>query len=77
VGVIFDGTFPVHYGQAYVLSTPADINSDLEPAFVGQENGLLGGAVAGQLWVTTGLHTGRVGLRIATSEADRVCCTVG
>lgn len=65
---IFDGTFPVHYGQAYILS-PEDVNSDLEDAFVGQCNGLLGAAVPGQLWLTTGLHTGRVLLRIGKCEA--------
>ena len=70
MGVIFDATFPVHYGQAYVLSPPVDVNSDLEPAFVGQENGLLGAAVPGQLWLTTGLHTGRVGLRIEVFDAE-------
>lgn len=63
MALIFDGTFRVHYGQAYVLA-PDRANSDLEEAFVGQQNGLLGAAVPGQLWLTTGLHTGNVGLRI-------------
>jgi hypothetical protein len=60
----FGGTFPVHYGQAYVLSHPTDVNSDLEEAFAGQRNGLLGASVPGQLWITTGLHTGRVRLQL-------------
>jgi hypothetical protein len=68
--VVFDGTFPVHYGQAYVLSRPEDVNSDLEDAFIGQQNGLLGAAVPGQLWITTGLHTGTVRLRIVSSDRN-------
>lgn len=67
---VFDGTFPVRYGQAYILSRPPDVNSDLEEAFVGQQNGLLGASVPGQLWLTTGLHTGRVRLRISKAEAE-------
>ncbi len=67
---VFDGTFPVHYGQAYILSRPTDVNSDLDEAFVGQHNGLLGASVPGQLWLTTGLHTGRVRLRIFKAEAE-------
>ena len=71
MALIFDGTFRVHYGQAYVLS-PGQANSDLDDAFVGQQNGLLGAAVPGQLWLTTGLHTGRVGLRIESADSEPV-----
>ncbi len=67
---VFDGAFPVHYGQAYILSRPTDVNSDLDEAFVGQQNGLLGASVRGQLWLTTGLHTGRVQLSISKAEAE-------
>jgi hypothetical protein len=63
VSVIFDGTFPVAYWQADVLG-PDQVNSDLEEAFVGQRNGLLGGSVQGQLWLTTGLHSGYVALGV-------------
>jgi hypothetical protein len=63
VALLFDGAFRVHYSQAYVLP-PGGVNSDLEAAFVGQQNGLLGAAVPGQLWVTTGLHTGDVRFRV-------------
>lgn len=55
VDTVFDGTLPVHYGRAYVMS-PTDVDSDLEDAFAGQRDGLLGASVPGQLWITTGLH---------------------
>lgn len=69
MALIFDGTFRVAYSQAYVLD-PGDLNSDLEDAFRGQQNGLLGAAVPGQLWLTTGLHTGRVALRVERADAE-------
>jgi hypothetical protein len=52
----------VHYGQLYVLSG----QEAPEPAecLAGQRNGLCGAAVAGVLFLNTGLHTGRVGFSV-------------
>jgi hypothetical protein len=59
--VLFDRDLGVYYGQFYVLAAGL-ANPELDDAFRGQANGLLGAASPGALWVTTGLHTGRVGL---------------
>jgi hypothetical protein len=67
--VVFDGAFPVHYGQAYVLSVDGDIGPDFNECFRGQRNGLLGAASPGRLWLTTGLHTGQVRLRVEVHDS--------
>lgn len=61
---LFDGELFVHYGQFYVLSDEADEIPDLTESFAGQEAGLCGAATPGALWLTTGLHTGDVGLTV-------------
>jgi hypothetical protein len=68
--VVFDGAFPVHYGQAYVLSVDGDDGPDFEACFAGQRNGLLGAASPGRLWLTTGLHTGDVSLRVELHDRE-------
>lgn len=60
---IFDGLLPVHYGQLY-FEAGTHFDGDMEACFVGQQNGLCGAAQPGVLFVTTGLHTGDVGLSI-------------
>lgn len=59
----FDGKLWVHYGQAYVLSPECETLAP-EDAFTDQRNGLCGAAVPGGLFLTTGLHTGYVNLRV-------------
>jgi hypothetical protein len=65
---VFSGSLPVHYSQAYVL-TGEMTNPDFFSAFRGQANGLCGAAVRGALWLTTGLHTGRVGFTVDVLDA--------
>jgi hypothetical protein len=60
---VFDGRIWVHYGQFYVFSGSA-WDGDMAACFAGQTNGLLGAARPGMLFLTTGLHTGEVDLRI-------------
>lgn len=59
VRVLMRGDVWVHYGQIYVESGQG--SPGLAEGFAGQENGLCGGAVAGTLFLITGLHTGDVG----------------
>ncbi|MEV5549841.1 hypothetical protein AB0L35_27535 [Streptomyces sp. NPDC052309] len=62
---VYSGELHVHYGQFYVDSRRDD---GCDPAGwdvrAGQANGLCGAAVPGHLFLTTGLHTGRVGLTV-------------
>ncbi|GAB2701149.1 hypothetical protein BKA24_002060 [Microbacterium marinum] len=60
--VLFDGVLRVHYGFAQIYAEQDDW-PDPDVPFNGQTNGLLGGAHAGFLTMTTGLHTGDVPLR--------------
>ncbi|WP_440554906.1 hypothetical protein ACSP97_28445 [Streptomyces sp. SCPE 10] len=62
------GEVHVHYGQMYVESDPGIVRSDLHAAFAGQCGGLCGAAVPGALWLTTGLHTGDVGLDVEVHD---------
>ncbi|MEU2356153.1 hypothetical protein ABZ599_24785 [Streptomyces misionensis] len=62
------GEVHVHYGQMYVESAPGIVRSDLHAAFAGQCGGLCGAAVPGALWLTTGLHTGDVGLDVEVHD---------
>jgi hypothetical protein len=63
-----DGEVHVHYSQIYVESDPASVGPDLAQAFAGQSSGLCGAAIPGTLWLTTGLHTGRVGFAVEVHE---------
>ncbi|MGZ0234688.1 hypothetical protein [Streptomyces sp. CPS1] len=62
------GEVHVHYGQMYVESDPGIVRSDLHAAFAGQCGGMCGAAVPGALWLTTGLHTGGVGLDVEVHD---------
>lgn len=55
---LMSGAAWVHYGQIYVES--GDEFPGMAECFGGQVNGLCGGAVAGVLFLVTGLHTGEV-----------------
>ncbi|TCC16212.1 hypothetical protein [Kribbella speibonae] len=63
---VMTGPARVAYSQIYVES--AENYADLGECFAGQRNGLCGAAVAGKLWLVTGLHTGRVGFTVEVHE---------
>jgi len=70
VEVVFEGRLRVSYMQAHVYPNE-DLGIDAtDPGapFAGQVNGLLGAALPGRLQLTTGLHTGDVGLRMIVAE---------
>lgn len=58
----------MHYWQFYVDS--GDEVADLDGACAGQRNGLCGAAVPGHLYLTTGLHSGDVGLTVEVHEQE-------
>ncbi|MFJ9928224.1 hypothetical protein ACIRU5_19640 [Streptomyces misionensis] len=62
------GEVYVHHGRMYVESDPDAVDPDLHEAFAGQRGGLCGAAVPGALWLTTGLHTGGVGLDVEVHD---------
>ena len=66
----YEGPLEVHYGQAYVFSGEADETGDMDAYFRGQSSGLLGAARPGMLFLTTGLHTGRVDFAVELAEAE-------
>jgi hypothetical protein len=66
--VLFSGELWISYRQFYVESRKQDFGADLKEAFAGQRNGLCGAARPGFLHLTTGLHTGRIGLAVEAHE---------
>jgi hypothetical protein len=64
--VVTDGPFWLEYGQIYVEGP--DRFNGLQESFAGQRNGMCGAAVAGRLFLRTGLHTGKVELRVEVHE---------
>jgi len=56
----------VHYWQFYVDS--GDEIVDFTDACAGQRNGLCGAAIPGHLYLTTGLHTGEIGLTVEVHD---------
>lgn len=70
--VIFDGRLHTHYGQAYVLSGDGDGIDAMDESFRGQQNGLLGAAKPGTLFLMTGLHTGIVQFQVRVLAAPPV-----
>ncbi|WP_018635166.1 hypothetical protein [Parafrankia elaeagni] len=62
--ILFSGEVSVHYSQLTVESQRDSLIPDLSTAFHGHQNGLCGSAVAGALFLITGLHTGRVGFTV-------------
>ncbi|UQU67581.1 hypothetical protein COUCH_15475 [Couchioplanes caeruleus] len=61
--VLFDDVLDVAYSQFYVLQVTRD-SVAMQDAFRGAGNGLCGGATTDSLFLTTGLHTGPVQLRV-------------
>jgi hypothetical protein len=71
VGTVFDGIVSVSYMQMYLDSRPAYESTTIDHR-AGQQNGLCGAAEPGYLFLTTGMHTGCVGLAIEVHEAEPV-----
>jgi hypothetical protein len=67
---LFDGSVHVHYCQVYVESRVDDFFEGMDEALAGQVNGLCGAAVPGLLYLTTGLHTGRVGFTVELHDRE-------
>jgi len=61
---VYRGELSVSYMQFYVESRPEEFGEAPWNASAGQRNGLCGASVPGYLFLTTGLHTGRVGLTV-------------
>ncbi|MFX4292517.1 hypothetical protein [Streptomyces bohaiensis] len=70
VRVPVSGQVYVHYGQIYVESEPEGGAPPMDEAFAGQRAGLCGAAVPGALWLTTGLHTGRLGFVVEIHDEE-------
>jgi hypothetical protein len=66
---VYSGELPVSYRQFYVESRPGEFGADPSDACAGQSNGLCGAAVPGYLFLTTGLHTGTVGLTVEVHDS--------
>ncbi|MET9761912.1 hypothetical protein ABZ016_23110 [Streptomyces sp. NPDC006372] len=67
---VYHGELHVHYGQFYVESSTDGLGEgDVHPR-AGQLNGLCGAAVPGHLFLTTGLHTGRVHLTVEVHTTE-------
>lgn len=62
--VLFDGQVFTSYAQM-TLTTGMVEPPIPDVAFIGQENGLCGAAVAGALFLVTGTHTGWVPMRVS------------
>jgi hypothetical protein len=70
VRTVYDGEMSVCYRQFYVVSRGGFADEEQVPPCAGQSNGLCGAANPGHLFLTTGLHTGRVGLTVEVHEAE-------
>ncbi|MGC4942839.1 hypothetical protein [Kribbella sp. DT2] len=66
---IFDGRMRLSFGQIYLMTGGVGW-PDFDDSRRGQVNGLLGAAQSGRLLLTTGLHTGEVGLRVERLDAE-------
>lgn len=68
--VAYEGPLYVHYGQAYIQGENEDLLADLSLSLHGQENGLCGALIPGNLFLLTALHTGPVGFRIEEHSSE-------
>lgn len=66
----FSEEVSVHYGFANLTTDPDSLAPDPEEAFAGQNNGLAGGVVAGNLSLRTGLHTGCISFAAELLETE-------
>ncbi|MEV0225229.1 hypothetical protein [Streptomyces sp. NPDC050704] len=67
---VYDGAMSVSYRQFYVESPLGFADEEHVDPRVGQSNGLCGAANPGRLFLTTGLHTGHVGLTVEVHEVE-------
>lgn len=67
---IFEGSPRVHYGFMALSSNAGADFTNGQRARRGQNNGLCGARVPGELHFTTALHTGEVGFRIESWDAE-------
>ncbi|WP_172387114.1 hypothetical protein [Streptomyces sp. MNP-20] len=67
---VYDGELSVDYGQFYVESRLYIPREEKVAHCAGQSNGLCGAANPGHLFLTTGLHTGRVALTVEVHETE-------
>ena len=70
VNVLYDGRLEVQYRQFYVYGRDEHVQP--EYGFKDQSNGLCGAKVPGILFLTTGLHTGAIGLRVELHHSEPV-----
>lgn len=70
--VLLEDEVSVHYGFIYLKPANDDPENELIEARGGQANGLVGARLSGVLAMLTGLHTGKVPLRVELHEAAPV-----
>jgi len=68
---VYDGPFPVTYGQFYLLPDNS-YGVALEDSFRGQANGICGTAFKEAAFLITGLHTGNIYLTIDLLNTEPV-----
>ncbi|MFF2555152.1 hypothetical protein ACFVUS_29400 [Nocardia sp. NPDC058058] len=64
----FEREVGVSYSQIYVESVVGGVNSRMHDAFAGQRAGLCGATVPGELFLHTGLHSGKVGFTVEVHD---------
>ena len=69
---LFDGPVWVHYGFMFLTPAGGEAYVDLDASRVGQQNGLLGGALGDRLSMITGTHTGTVSVRVEWHDGPPV-----
>jgi hypothetical protein len=72
--VLFDAEILVSYRFVYLLANGADYGNAEADSVAGQENGLCGARVPGELRLITGLHTGEVRFRVEWWLGEPRCC---
>jgi hypothetical protein len=66
--VVFRGKIHTCYEQMYVLSGDDVDGAMMYDSFIGQANGLCGGAVRGGLFLRMGVHTGEVFISVGVCD---------
>ncbi len=66
--VVFSGRMFTYYGQMYIVSGDYEAGLASHASFIGQTNGICGGAVPGGLYLRVGVHTGEVCITVEIHE---------